>query len=98
MSSPKWLQGSAAKKSHVFNDQALCLSTNAEYLNSLLHGERHGRMMTKRTSKSAGMPWKEMMSVPRMVQVPLFVAKTTRGLKVDSKAWLKYAKHSMPNM
>mmetsp|Transcript_13505 Transcript_13505/g.31777 ORF Transcript_13505/g.31777 Transcript_13505/m.31777 type:complete len:238 (+) Transcript_13505:124-837(+) len=55
-------------------------------------------MMTNRSSKSTGMPCGETMSVPRIVHIPLFVAKMTIGLKVDSKARLRYVKHSMSSM
>mmetsp|Transcript_53128 Transcript_53128/g.164657 ORF Transcript_53128/g.164657 Transcript_53128/m.164657 type:complete len:201 (-) Transcript_53128:778-1380(-) len=56
------------------------------------------RMITSRSSKSTGMPCGETMSVPRMVQIPLFVAKMTIGLRVDSRARFRYVKHSMSSM
>mmetsp|Transcript_26387 Transcript_26387/g.78632 ORF Transcript_26387/g.78632 Transcript_26387/m.78632 type:complete len:238 (+) Transcript_26387:162-875(+) len=56
------------------------------------------RTMTRRSRRSTGMPWGETMSVPRMVQMPLLVAKTTIGLRVDSRALFKYVKHSMSSM
>lgn len=35
------------------------------------------------SSRSTGIPWGDTISVPLIVQIPLFVAKTTMGAKVD---------------
>lgn len=40
-------------------------------------------MIRSLSSKSTGIPWGEIMSVPLIVQIPLFVASTTIGAKVD---------------
>ena len=44
------------------------------------------RMMMRRSRRSEGMPWGEENSVPRTVHTPRFVANTTIGESVDSKA------------
>jgi hypothetical protein len=50
------------------------------------------------SNKSIGTPCGEIKSVPRIVDIPLFVANTTIGAKVDSKALFKKVKHSISSM
>ena len=45
-------------------------------------------MMTSLSRRSTGMPWGELMSVPRMSHMPLLVAKTTMGARALSRALL----------
>mmetsp|Transcript_17233 Transcript_17233/g.53444 ORF Transcript_17233/g.53444 Transcript_17233/m.53444 type:complete len:241 (+) Transcript_17233:100-822(+) len=56
------------------------------------------RMITKRSSRSTGMPCGDCMSVPRMVHTPRLVAKMTMGARLDSSARLRKVKHSMSSM
>lgn len=50
------------------------------------------------SSRSTGIPWGDTISVPLIVQIPLFVAKTTMGASVDSRALLRKVKHSISNI
>mmetsp|Transcript_5618 Transcript_5618/g.19249 ORF Transcript_5618/g.19249 Transcript_5618/m.19249 type:complete len:238 (+) Transcript_5618:240-953(+) len=56
------------------------------------------RTMTRRSSKSTGMPCGELRSVPRISQMPRFVAKMTIGASELSSARFKKVKHSMSSM
>jgi hypothetical protein len=44
------------------------------------------RTISIRSSKSTGTPCGAIISVPLIVQMPRFVAKTTMGASVDSRA------------
>ena len=50
------------------------------------------------SNKSTGIPCGDTKSVPRMVHMPQFVAKTTIGARVDSRARFKNVKHYMSNI
>ena len=50
------------------------------------------------SNKSVGIPWAEIISVPLIVQIPLFVANTTIGANVDYNALLRKVKHSISSM
>jgi hypothetical protein len=54
--------------------------------------------MSSLSNKSTGIPWAETMSVPRIVQIPLLVANTTIGARVDYRALLRNVKHSISSM
>jgi hypothetical protein len=55
-------------------------------------------MIRSLSSKSVGIPWAEIISVPLIVHIPLFVARTTIGAKVDYKALLRKVKHSISSI
>lgn len=55
-------------------------------------------MIKSLSSRSTGIPCGDTISVPLIVQIPLFVAKTTMGAKVDSSALLRNVKHSISNI
>jgi hypothetical protein len=50
-------------------------------------------MIKSLSRRSTGIPWGDIISVPLIVHIPLFVAKTTIGAKVDYKALFKKVKH-----
>ena len=56
------------------------------------------RMIISRSSRSTGTPCGAITSVPRTVHMPRLVAKMTMGARVDSRARLRYVKHSMSSM
>mmetsp|Transcript_8658 Transcript_8658/g.19688 ORF Transcript_8658/g.19688 Transcript_8658/m.19688 type:complete len:207 (+) Transcript_8658:141-761(+) len=56
------------------------------------------RMITSRSRRSTGTPCGDSMSVPRIGQMPRFVANTTMGLSGDSSARFRYVKLSMSSM
>lgn len=55
-------------------------------------------MINNLSRRSTGIPWGETKSVPLIVHIPLFVARTTIGAKVDSRALFRKVKHSMSSI
>mmetsp|Transcript_35304 Transcript_35304/g.104435 ORF Transcript_35304/g.104435 Transcript_35304/m.104435 type:complete len:212 (-) Transcript_35304:441-1076(-) len=55
-------------------------------------------MMSRRSSRSIGIPWGDLYCVPRIFVMPRFVATTSTGAMSFSSARLRNEKHSMSSM